>query len=163
MGIPSRMCAESVLIDRTATLPGIRMPHRRWTFVCIGDHDNRTRQYSASSDAISYLASLGAGFVLIVTALSMIVALNGSARYDVLKLERQRSLLSEEIVEIQGRVAQIAGSIDGLIDKDGLGLDDRRRHDRNRPRSFGELPASGRDVPGAPHLSGGGGAGQPDV
>ena len=118
MGLPSRTCAESVLIHRTATLLGIRMPNRRWTFVCIGDHDNRTRQYSASSDAISYLASLGAGFVLIVTALSMIVALNGSARYDVLKLERQRSLLSEEIVEIQGRVAQIAGSIDGLIDKD---------------------------------------------
>ena len=53
-----------------------------------------------------------------MTALSMIVALNGSARYDVLKLERQKSLPSEEIVEIQGRVAQIAGSIDGLIDKD---------------------------------------------
>ena len=65
-----------------------------------------------------YLASLGAGFVLAVTALSMIVALNGSARYDVLKLERQKALLSDEIEEIQVRVAQMEGSIDVLIDKD---------------------------------------------
>ena len=65
-----------------------------------------------------YLASLGAGFVLTVTALSMILALNGSARYDVLKLQRQKSLLSDEIEEIQGRVAQMEASIDVLIDKD---------------------------------------------
>ena len=65
-----------------------------------------------------YLASLGAGFVLTVTALSMILALNGSARYDVLKLQRQKSLLSDEIEEIQGRVAQMEESVDVLIDKD---------------------------------------------
>ena len=64
------------------------------------------------------MASLGAGFVLTVTALSMILALNGSARYDVLKLQRQKSLLSDEIEEIQGRVAQMEESIDVLIDKD---------------------------------------------
>ena len=94
------------------------MPDRRWTFVCMADHDNRTRQYSISSGAMHYLASLGAGFVLAVTALSMIVALNGSARYDVLKLQREKALLSHEIGEIQGRVAQMEGSIDVLIDKD---------------------------------------------
>ena len=94
------------------------MPNRRWTFVCMADHDNRTRQYSISSGALHYLASLSAGFVLAVTALSMIVALNGSARYDVLKLERQKVLLSQEIGEIQGRVAQMEESIDVLIDKD---------------------------------------------
>ena len=65
-----------------------------------------------------YLASLGAGFLLTVTALSMMVALNGAARYDVLKLQREKSLLSDEIEEIQGRVAQMEGSIDVLIDKD---------------------------------------------
>ena len=80
------------------------MPNRRWTFVCMADHDNRARQYSISSGALHYLASLGAGFVVTVTALSMLVALNGSARYDVLKLQRQKSLLSEEIRGIQGRV-----------------------------------------------------------
>ncbi len=65
-----------------------------------------------------YLASLGSGFVLVVTALSMIVALNGSARYDVLKLQREKALLSHEIGEIQVRVAQMEGSIDVLIEKD---------------------------------------------
>ena len=94
------------------------MPNKRWTFVCMADHDDRTRQYSISSGALHYLASLGAGFVVAVTALSMIVALNGSARYDVLKLQRQKALLSDEIGEIQGRVAQIEGSIDVLIEKD---------------------------------------------
>ena len=64
-----------------------------------------------------YLGSLSAGFLVTVTALSMIVALNGAARYDVLKLQREKSLLSDEIEEIQGRVAQMEGSIDVLIDK----------------------------------------------
>ena len=94
------------------------MPNRRWTFVCMADHDNRARQYSISSGALHYLASLGAGFVVTVTALSMLVALNGSARYDVLKLQRQKSLLSEEIRGIQGRVVQMEGSIEVLIEKD---------------------------------------------
>jgi len=94
------------------------MPNRRWTFLCMADHENRTRQYSISSGAMHYLASLGAGFVLTVTALSMILALNCSARYDVLKLQRQKSLLSDEIEEIQGRVAHMEEFIDVLIDKD---------------------------------------------
>lgn len=94
------------------------MPNRRWTFVCMADHDNRARQYSISSGALHYLASLGAGFVVTVTALSMLVALNGSARYDVLKLQRQKSLLSDEIGEIQGRVVQMEESIDVMIEKD---------------------------------------------
>jgi len=84
----------------------------------MADHDNRARQYSISSGALHYLASLGAGFVVTVTALSMLVALNGSARYDVLKLQRQKSLLSEEIRGIQGRVVQMEGSIEVLIEKD---------------------------------------------
>ncbi len=92
------------------------MPSKQWTFVCLSDRDE-VRQYSLSAGVLHYLASLGAGFVLTVTALSMIVALNGSARYDVLKLQRQKSLLSAEIGEIQGRVAQIEGSMDILIDK----------------------------------------------
>ena len=94
------------------------MTNKRWTFVCMSDHEHRVRQYSMSGGAMHYLASFGAGFVVTVTALSMIVALNGSARYDVLKLQREKSLLSAEIGQIQGRVAQIEGSIDVLIDKD---------------------------------------------
>lgn len=94
------------------------MQNKRWTFVCMADHDNQAHQYSVSSGALQYLASLGGGFVVTVAALSMIVALNGSARYDALKLQRQKSLLSDEIVEIQGRVARIEGSIDVLIDED---------------------------------------------
>ena len=94
------------------------MPNKQRTFVCMSDREDPVRQYTLSGGAMYYLASLGAGFVLTVTALSMIVLLNGSARYDVLKLEREKSLLSAEIGEIQGRVAQIEGSIDGLIEKD---------------------------------------------
>ena len=93
------------------------MPNKRWTFMCLSDRGDEVRQCSVSDGALHYLASLGAGFVLAVTALSMIVAVNGSARYDVLKLQREKSLLSAEIVEIQGQVAQIEGSMDVLIDK----------------------------------------------
>ena len=98
--------------------PWSSMPNKRWTFVCMSDREDPVRQFSLSGDAMHYLASLGAGFVLTVTALSMIVALNGSARYDVLKLQREKSLLSAEIGQIQGRVAQMEGSIDVLIEKD---------------------------------------------
>lgn len=65
-----------------------------------------------------YLGSIASGGVITVTALSMLVAINGSARYDVLKLQRQKLLLSAEIGEIQERVADMQGSIDGLIGKD---------------------------------------------
>ena len=84
----------------------------------MSDRDDPVRQYSLSGRAMHYLASLGAGFVLAVTALSMIVALNGSARYDVLKLQREKALLSTEVGEIQGRVTQVEGSIEELIGKD---------------------------------------------
>ena len=94
------------------------MPSKKWTFVCMSDREDPVTQYSVSGGAMHYLASFGAGFVLVVTALSMIVALNGSARYDVLKLQREKSLLSAEIGEIQGRVAQMEGSIDALIEMD---------------------------------------------
>ena len=93
------------------------MPNKQWTFVCMSDREDPVRQFSLSGGAMHYLASLGAGFVLTVTALSMIVALNGSARYDVLKLQREKALLSAEIGEIQGQVAQMEGSIDVLIEK----------------------------------------------
>lgn len=93
------------------------MPKKRWTFVCMSDHENRSRQYSMSADTLHYLASLGAGFVVTVTALSMMVAVNGSARYDFLKIQREKSLLSDEIGEIQGRVSQMEGSVDILIEK----------------------------------------------
>ena len=94
------------------------MQDKRWTFVCLSDREERVRQYSLSGRALHYLASFGAGFVLTVTALSMILALNGSARYDALKLQREKSLLSAEIGEIQARVAFMEGSIDVLIEQD---------------------------------------------
>lgn len=94
------------------------MKGKRWTFVCLSDREGSVRQYSLSGGALHYLASFGAGFVLTVTALSMILALNGSARYDVLKLQREKSLLSAEIGLIQGRVALMERSIDILIEKD---------------------------------------------
>ena len=94
------------------------MQDKRWTFVCLSDREERVRQYSLSGGALHYLASLGAGFVLTVTALSMILALNGSARHDALKLQREKSLLSAEIGEIQGRVALMESSIDVLMEKD---------------------------------------------
>ncbi len=94
------------------------MTNKQWTIVCMSDREDPVRQYSLSGDAMHYLACLGVGFVVAVTALSMIVALNGSARYDVLKLQREKSLLSAEIGQIQGRVAQMEESIDVLIEKD---------------------------------------------
>ena len=94
------------------------MRDKRWTFVCLSDREESVRQYSLSGGVLHYLACAGAGFVITVTALSMILALNGSARHDVLKLEREKSLLSAEIGEIQGRVARMESSIDGLIEKD---------------------------------------------
>jgi murein DD-endopeptidase MepM/ murein hydrolase activator NlpD len=94
------------------------MPNKRWTFVCMSNREDQVRQFTVSDGALRYLASLGAGFVLIITAMSMIVAVNGSARYDVVKLEREKTLLTSEIGEIQGRVATIEGSIDEMIEKD---------------------------------------------
>ncbi len=94
------------------------MADKRWTFLCISDEGSPIRQYSASSRTIHGLASLLGGFTVVVTGLAMLVAVDGSARYEARKLEQEKSLLTQELQTIQTRVARMEGSIDGLIDQD---------------------------------------------
>ena len=53
-----------------------------------------------------------------VTGLAVFVAVDGSARLQARKLLEEKSLLTRELITIQSRVAQMEGSIDGLIDQD---------------------------------------------
>ena len=94
------------------------MADQRWTFLCLADEGSPIRQYSASSRAIHYMASALGGFTLVLVGLAMLAAVDGSARYQARKLKQDKSLLTQELDAIQTRVAQMEGSIDGLIDQD---------------------------------------------
>jgi len=94
------------------------MADKRWTFLCISDEESPIRQYSASPRALHFLGSIFGGFTVLVTGLAVFVAVDGSARVQANQLEQEKSLLTLELQTIQSRVAQMEGSIDGLIDQD---------------------------------------------
>jgi len=97
----------------------------------MSDEGSPIRQYSASPRTLYFLGSLFSGFTILVTGLAVFVAVEGSARFEVRKLEQQKYFLTQELQTIQGQVAQMEGSIDGLIEQDkrfrliaGLGIID---------------------------------------
>ena len=57
------------------------MADKRWTFLCVSDNDNRVRQYSVSRGALHYAASVIGGVVVTVTAMAMMIVVDGSARF----------------------------------------------------------------------------------
>ena len=96
------------------------MGDQRWTFLCVSGVTNPVRQYSLSVQGIRYLASLTSAFVTTVAVLTAMVAIDGSARYTARRLSLEKSLLSEEVVDLQGRTSAIEGLVDGLIENDRL-------------------------------------------
>ncbi len=94
------------------------MADKRWTFLCLSDEGSPIRQYSASPRALHFFGSLFGGFAILVTGLAVFVAVDGSSRLQANQLELEKSLLTQELQTIQSRVAQMEGSIDGLIDQD---------------------------------------------
>ena len=94
------------------------MTNQRWTFLCVSEDERPVRQFSVSAGALHYLPSLVAAAVTVLTALVMIVAIDGSARFQVVKLRGQKAAISREVELIRTRVVQMEGSIDGFIETD---------------------------------------------
>lgn len=94
------------------------MADKRWTFLCIRDEESPVRQYSVPATTLHYLACLAGGLIIVLTGLVMMVAVDGSARYQVRRLLGEKVLLTQELQQIQERVSQMEGSIDDLIDQD---------------------------------------------
>jgi hypothetical protein len=94
------------------------MTNQRWTFLCVSEDERPVRQFSLSAGALHYLPSLAAAAITVLTALVMIVAIDGSARFQVVKLRGQKAAISREVESIRTRVVQMEGSIDGFIETD---------------------------------------------
>lgn len=94
------------------------MPDKQWTFLCLRDGESPVRQVSVSTKAIHYLASGIAGAVVVLTALSTMVLLDGDARLDARRLAEENALLTDEIGSIEGQVSQLASSLDRLTTRD---------------------------------------------
>ena len=94
------------------------MDDQRWTLLCIPGVGSPVRQYSVSVQKIRYVASLTSALVAIVAALTAMVAIDGSARYDTWRLRLEKTLLSQEVFDLQGRASAIEGLVDGLIESD---------------------------------------------
>ena len=94
------------------------MAQKQWTFLCLRDGESPIRQFSVSAKAIHYVASTAAGAVVVLTALSTMVLLDGSARIDARKLAEENTVLTEQIGTIEGRIGELASSLDQLTDQD---------------------------------------------
>ena len=94
------------------------MTNQRWTFLCISEDERPVRQFSVSAGALRYLPSLAAAVVTVLSALVMLVAIDGSARFQVVKLRGEKAAISREVESIRGRVGQMEGSIDEFIETD---------------------------------------------
>ena len=94
------------------------MTNQRWTFVCISEDKRPSRQFSVSARAMHYAPSLTAAVVTALSALGMIVAIDGSARLEVGKLRGEKAAISREVESIRMRVGLMEGSIDGFIEND---------------------------------------------
>ena len=69
-----------------------------------------------SARALRYAPSLTAAVVTALTALGMMVAIDGSARFEVGKLRGEKAAISREVESLRTRVGQMEGSIDGFIE-----------------------------------------------
>ena len=94
------------------------MINRRWTFVCVSEDERPVQQFSVSVGVLPYVPSVVAAVITALTALGMIVAIDGSARLQVAKLSGEKAAISREIESIRIRVAQMEGSLDGFIETD---------------------------------------------
>ena len=94
------------------------MTKQRWTFVCVSEDERPVRQFSVSARALDYAPSLTAAAVTALSALAMIVAMDGSARFEVAKLRGEKAAISREVESIRMRVGLMEGSIDGFIEND---------------------------------------------
>ena len=94
------------------------MKNERWTFVCVSEDNDPVRQFSLSARALHCAPSLTAAFITVLSAVGMIVALDGSARLEVSKLRGEKAAMSQEVESIRMRVAGMEESIDGFIEND---------------------------------------------
>ena len=94
------------------------MTEKRWTFLFLSDEGSAIRQHGVSSRGLHWLASLAGGLTVVLTGLATLAAVDGPARYRALKLEREKTLLAQELDIIRARVTQMGTSIDALVEQD---------------------------------------------
>jgi murein DD-endopeptidase MepM/ murein hydrolase activator NlpD len=94
------------------------MTKQRWTFVCVPEDKRTVRQFSVSARALHYAPSLTAAVVTVLSALAVIVAMDGLARFEVAKLRGEKAAIAQAVESIRTRVGLMEGSIDGLIEND---------------------------------------------
>jgi murein DD-endopeptidase MepM/ murein hydrolase activator NlpD len=94
------------------------MTKQRWTFVCLPEDKRPVRQFSVSARALHYAPSLTAAVVTVLSALAVIVAMDGLARFEVAKLRGEKAAIAQAVESIRTRVGLMEGSIDGLIEND---------------------------------------------
>ncbi len=92
------------------------MTNDRWTFVCVPEDERRVRQFKVSGRALRYLPSLATAVITVVAALGMIVAIEGSTRFEALRLRGEKAAIEREVESMRTRVGQMEGSIDGFIE-----------------------------------------------
>ena len=94
------------------------MTKQRWTFLCVSEDERPVRQFSVSVGSLHYVPSLASAVITVVSALAMIVAIEGSSRFQITMLRGEKAAISQEVESIRSRVSQLEVSIDGFIEND---------------------------------------------
>ncbi len=94
------------------------MADSRWTFLVVADEDTPVKQYTLSTRGLRALMG-AAGFVVAVLAvLAGYLVLDGAARVEAQRLKASNTTLTEELVSVHDRLAELEGTLDQLADKD---------------------------------------------
>jgi hypothetical protein len=94
------------------------MTTKRWTLVCISEHDRPVQQFQVSVVLLRYLPSLASAVIAVVSALAVVVAIEGSSRFEIATVRGEKAAISREVESIRTRVGQLESSIDEFIEND---------------------------------------------
>lgn len=94
------------------------MNGHKWTFLLVKDHRTPVRQFQLSPRTLHYGIGAAAGLLLTLSGLAVSVGADGAAQIEKSRLERENRLLTEELVEVRGRVESLEGDLASLAEKD---------------------------------------------
>lgn len=90
------------------------MAEKRVQIIVMRGEGSPIRQIDVSNRRVRYAASLTAGFLVVLTALVTLVALDSSARVRAELLSQENAILTAEVETIQGQVAALEGTVGAL-------------------------------------------------
>ncbi len=93
------------------------MAEKRVQILVMRGEESPIRQIDVSSRRVRYAAALTAGFLVVLTSLVTLVALDGSARVRAQLLAQENAILTDEVEAIQTQVSALESTLGSLANE----------------------------------------------